>query len=159
MLAERLAPQEVLYVEPGQLLVCAEPKRLRTILGSCVSVCFYDPELRIGGMNHFMLPRAPGGSGGGFRYGDAAMHGLLERMQRLGCQPRQLCAHVYGGAKVLAAISGMTHLGQGNVDFALDWLDERGITIVSSGVLGTWARRLDLDVASGACSEQLLGTR
>jgi chemotaxis protein CheD len=140
-------------------VVCSEPKRLRTILGSCVSVCLFDPEKRVGGMNHFMLPRAPNGAGAGFRYGDQAMQGLLERMQWLGCEPRQLCAHVYGGAKVLAAISGTTHLGQGNVDFALDWLDERGITIVSSGVLGTWARRLDLDVASGACSEQLLGTR
>jgi chemotaxis receptor (MCP) glutamine deamidase CheD len=159
VLAERLAAQEVLYVEPGQLLVCAEPKRLRTILGSCVSVCLYDPHNRIGGMNHFMLPRAPQGGGAGFRYGDAAMPALLERMERLGCEPRQLCAHVYGGAKVLTAISGMTHLGQGNVDFALDWLDERRITIVSSGVLGTWARRLDLDVASGTCSEQLLGAR
>src|SRR5262249_19533505 len=29
---------------------------LATILGSCVSACIRDPALRIGGMNHFLLP-------------------------------------------------------------------------------------------------------
>jgi chemotaxis protein CheD len=145
------------YVEPGQLLVCAEPRRLRTILGSCVSVCLYDPVSCIGGMNHFMLARSPVDSVVSFRYGDAAMQGLLDRMLRLGSEPRQLCAHVYGGAKVLAAISELLHLGQLNVEFAFNWLEQHHIQVVSSGVLGSRARRLELDVASGRIVEQLLG--
>lgn len=157
MLAERVAQQEVHYVEPGQLLVCAEPRRLRTILGSCVSVCLYDPSLRIGGMNHFMLPRAPLDATTSFRYGDGAMKGLLDRMERLGCEARQLCAHVYGGAKVLSSISETLHLGQLNTEFAFAWLEQRQISVMSSGVLGGRARRLELDVASGRCVEQVLG--
>jgi chemotaxis protein CheD len=157
VLAERVRQQEVHYVEPGQLLVCAEPRRLRTILGSCVSVCLYDPSLRIGGMNHFMLARAPLDTVTSFRYGESAMKGLLDRMERLGCEPRQLCAHVYGGAKVLSGISDMMHLGQLNVDFAFGWLEQQRISVVSSGVLGARARRLELDVESGSCVEQVLG--
>jgi chemotaxis protein CheD len=145
------------YVEPGQLLVCAEPRRLRTILGSCVSVCLYDPGLRVGGMNHFMLARSPTDNATGFRYGDVAMVGLLDRMVRLGSEPRQLCAHVYGGAKVLSSMSELLHLGQINVEFAFTWLELHRIQVVSSGVLGSRARRLELDVASGRCVEQILG--
>ena len=154
-------PLEVFYLLPADLAVVdgEAPRTMMTILGSCVSVCLYDPGVGVGGMNHFMLPHAPLGTGTSFRYGDAAMQGLLERMERLGCEQRRLCAHIYGGAKVLSAISELMHLGQSNVDFALNWLEKQRIAIASSGVLGTWARRLDLNVATGACSEQLLGAR
>ena len=37
MLAERADARSVLYVEPGQLVVSAEPNLVRTILGSCVA--------------------------------------------------------------------------------------------------------------------------
>jgi chemotaxis protein CheD len=149
--------QAVLYVEPGQLVVSAQPVLLRTILGSCVSVCLYDPGLRLGGMNHFMLPRDQSGGPGSFRYGEQAMSGLLDRVKQLGGEQRRLCAHVYGGAKVLVGPFPSNHLGQANVDFALDWLRSRGISVLSTGLLGTQARRLELDLASGTCSQRLLG--
>src|SRR4051812_49955421 len=91
--AEHLDDQrDILYVEPGQLLACTEPRRLRTILGSCVSVCLYDPSLRIGGMNHFMLPRAPQADVLSFRYGDRAMAGLGGRPGRPRSGPAQPAA-------------------------------------------------------------------
>ena len=36
--------------------ISSSPDILRTILGSCVGICLYDPELKIGGMCHIMLP-------------------------------------------------------------------------------------------------------
>ena len=42
-------------VQPGAWVVDSE-KPLSTLLGSCVAVCLFDPQLRIGGLNHFMLP-------------------------------------------------------------------------------------------------------
>src|SRR6478735_5960064 len=120
MLAKALAPNsDLIYVEPGQLSVTTEPHRLRTILGSCVSVCLYDPGRRIGGMNHFMLPRAPERDATSARYGDVAMSRLLERMLRVGADQHVLCAQVCGGARVLAGMSEIMHLGRSNVDFAL----------------------------------------
>ena len=157
MLAEAAGDLEVLYVEPGQLLVSTEPCRLRTVLGSCVSVCLYDPELRHGGMNHFMLPSSASSHETSCRYGSRAMPALVERLERLGSQRRQLCAHVFGGARVLFAASDLVHLGRRNVDFALEWLEQNGITVVSSSVLGSHARRLDFNLETGECSERALG--
>lgn len=159
MLAEAAAAAEVVYVEPGQLSVCTEPCLLRTILGSCVSVCLYDPDLRHGGMNHFMLPSAPSESELSTRYGTNAMQELVERLQRLGSEPRALCASVYGGARVLFGDSEFMHLGRRNVEFALEWLNKRGINVLASGVLGQSARRLEFDIATGNCSERILGAR
>ncbi len=159
MLAELASDTEVLYVEPGQLLVCTEPRRIRTVLGSCVSVCLYDPDLRHGGMNHFMLPESPSAEERSSRYGNRALPSLVERLERLGSQRRQLCASVFGGARVLFAASDLMHLGRRNVEFALGWLEREGITVVASGVLGNAARRLDFDVATGICFERPLGSR
>lgn len=48
---ERLAHN----VSPGEWAV-ENQRPIATLLGSCVAVCLYDPQLRLGGLNHFMLP-------------------------------------------------------------------------------------------------------
>lgn len=159
MLAEALEPAGVLYVEPGQILVSTEPHILRTVLGSCVSVCLYDPKLCQGGMNHFMLPNAPTPDVRSFRYGDRALDALLDRLVRLGSNPHKLLASVYGGAHVLFNMTDLMHLGRRNVDLAFDWLGERRIPIVATGVLGGAARRLEFELATGNCHEFELGQR
>ena len=55
----------VLGVLPGRRAVVADPDlALTTLLGSCVAACLRDPERRVGGMNHFLLP---GGGGSAAR--------------------------------------------------------------------------------------------
>jgi len=157
VLAEPSLKSEILYVEPGQLLVCTEPCLLKTILGSCVSVCLYDTKLRQGGMNHFMLPSSAAPDVTSTRYGDQAMRALVERLERLGSERRQLNASVFGGARVLFDVTEFMHLGRRNVEFALDWLSNAGIQVLEQGVLGQAARRLEFDIASGACTERKLG--
>jgi chemotaxis protein CheD len=157
MLAEASEDGPILYIEPGQLLVSTEPCRLRTILGSCVAVCLYDPEQRHGGMNHFMLPTSASAFETSSRYGNRAMPMLLERLERLGSDRRQLCASVFGGARVLFSDSELMHLGRRNVEFAFEWLEQHRITVVNSSVLGSKARRVDLDIESGSCSERTIG--
>ena len=148
---------QILYVEPGQLLVSTEPHVLRTILGSCVSVCLYDPLLRQGGMNHFMLPTARSLEERSFRYGDRSLWAMVERLERLGSSRHKLCASVFGGARMLTAVTETLHLGRRNAEYALDWLQEQRIRVVASALLGGLARRLDFDLRTGACSARSLG--
>src|SRR4051812_50175375 len=60
--------RKTVYLLPGELHASAEQTQVTTILGSCVSVCLWDQKLRIGGMNHFLLPmwREGGGRSKGF---------------------------------------------------------------------------------------------
>lgn len=44
------------FVEPGGFYFCEDFTRLRTVLGSCVAMTFWHPDLKIGAMSHCMLP-------------------------------------------------------------------------------------------------------
>jgi chemotaxis protein CheD len=144
------------YLTPGQLVATAEPCRLKTVLGSCVSVTLFDPHARAGGLNHFLLPgSAPDENSG--RYGQGALDTLLGRLLRLGCTTRNLQAGVFGGACVLRELSDLMHLGERNVAFAVQWLERERIPVVARDVLGKQARRLEFSVADGSTHVRLLG--
>jgi hypothetical protein len=45
----------------GEVAASKSPVVINTLLGSCVSVCIYDPVLCAGGMNHILLPACRAG--------------------------------------------------------------------------------------------------
>jgi chemotaxis protein CheD len=45
------------HIIQGEYRISNRPDSvLTTLLGSCVAACLWDPALKIGGMNHFLLP-------------------------------------------------------------------------------------------------------
>jgi len=72
------------FLLPSALYVSKEPCLINTVLGSCVAVCFWDPVLRIGGMNHFMMPLWNGQGLASPRFGNIAVPRLLEAMLQYG---------------------------------------------------------------------------
>ena len=69
-------------VAPGAWAVERE-RPLSTLLGSCVAVCMFDPQARIGGINHFMLPnmqRNAHSEVDSLLSGDYAMEALLNAL-------------------------------------------------------------------------------
>ena len=50
-----------LFLRPGEYIVAASPTQVATVLGSCVSVCIWNPTRGYGAVNHFLLPL--GGAG------------------------------------------------------------------------------------------------
>ena len=107
-----------------------EPTVVSTILGSCVAVCLWDTRTRIGGMNHFLLPRCRNASPE-LRYGDVACAELLAAMERLGCRRSALHAKLFGGATVLPFGSGRDTVGAQNISVALEMLDRHGIPVLA----------------------------
>ena len=77
------------------------PCLITTTLGSCVAVCLYDPVSALGGMNHFVLPRAPAGSGRDARFGDVAIGELVTKLEASGCRIADLTAKMFGGANAM----------------------------------------------------------
>lgn len=125
---------------------------IATLLGSCVAVCLWDPALRIGGMNHFMLPRASPGRTrpdiDTLLCGDYAMEALLNAMIARGAQRARLQAKAFGGGAVVAGLTH-SHIGEQNVCFAQEWLAREKIPLVASDFRGRWSRKIVLDPASG----------
>jgi hypothetical protein len=76
-LAEHDVARTKVYLHPGQVFAAAYPTTVTTILGSCVSLCLWDPTLRIGGINHFLLPFWIGDDAASPRFGTVAIESLI----------------------------------------------------------------------------------
>ncbi len=126
-------------VLPGEYFVSNEDLVIMTVLGSCIAACVWDSRLRIGGMNHFMLPEGGGDTSG--RYGSYAMELLINEMVKMGSSREYMQAKVCGGG---AEISGFTtmNVGERNTKFVLDYLATERIPIVSKDVLDIYPRKV-----------------
>lgn len=124
---------------------------LTTILGSCISVCMWDPEKEIGGMNHFLL--AEGLDDNAIKYGAYAMEMLINKLLRAGATRSALQSKVFGGA---AVSSFATDIGQKNAIFARDFLKNEGIPCVGESVGGKRARRVRFTPVTGNAQMQFV---
>lgn len=135
---------------PGEYHATAEETIITTVLGSCVSVCLYDPVNSVGGMNHYMLPGDTGKPGdaenGSARYGTTAMELLLKHVLLLGAERAHLAAKIFGAGRVM---DGVSDVGRKNADFAVRYLTERNIRIVAVDVGDNYPRKICFFPATG----------
>jgi chemotaxis protein CheD len=136
------------YLQPGGVHSSAEPTEVVTLLGSCVSVCLFDPAARVGGVNHFLLPQGPSADGSP-RYGTNAMALLLEEVLALGASASALRAKVFGGASTLRPAFGRS-IAEKNVELALHVLEEARIPVLERDVGGDRGRKLVFHTDVGA---------
>ena len=73
----------------GGYYASRQPAVIKTVLGSCISVCLFENNLKFGGMNHFMLPEMkewenPEDDYNYTRYGLYAMEVLINEIIKLG---------------------------------------------------------------------------
>lgn len=143
----RAQVEKRVYLYPGGLWAEASAGVITTVLGSCVSVCLWDPQTALGGINHFILPR--GGAAVSARYGNHALPMLLERVLGLGARRETLFACVFGGASILAGESSGPRLGSRNVAAALEFLEANDLTVLRRDVGGREGRKLTFRTADG----------
>ena len=156
--AAPMAALPATYVHPGHIAISDDPGVLTTILGSCVSVCLHDPTLRVGGLNHYLLPNPATAPEVASRYGPLAITQLVDGMLGYGAQPKRMTAQIYGGAAVLAAFSDeRNHLGLRNAQLAKEMMADYGIAVVATDVGGNRGRKLMFSPREGTAHVQLIG--
>ena len=91
-----------IFLQPGEYYFGEKDTRIRTLLGSCVSITMWHPKKLIGGMCHFLLPsRSRNGSEElDGRYGDEAILLLLREVQQHKTHPSEYVVKVFGGGKM-----------------------------------------------------------
>ena len=133
-------------VLPGEYFVAKEDLVVMTVLGSCIAACIWDSRLRIGGMNHFMLPEGGGDTSG--RYGSYAMELLINELVKMGSSREYMQAKVFGGGAVVAGMTSM-NVGERNTKFVLDYLATERIPVVSKDVMDIYPRKVVFFPVSG----------
>ncbi len=137
------------FLYPSTILVSEKPLWITTILGSCVAVCLYDCVLRIGGMNHYMLPYWNGEGLASPKYGNIAIRKLIDAMLIKGSNNYNLIAKVFGGANISQINSRTYNIHLRNIEVAKSMLKEDKIPIISSSVGGSWGRKIQFNTESG----------
>jgi chemotaxis protein CheD len=136
-------------INPGGWAIETE-RPISTLLGSCVSVCLFDPALKLGGMNHFLLPSRTSGANTDIDIimnGDYSMEVLVNGLLNKGAKKTRLVAKAFGGGTIVSSIR--MAIGERNAAFAHEWLDREGIPLIASDFNGPWSRKIVFVPQSG----------
>lgn len=139
------------FIHSGQLFVAARETNILTVLGSCVAVCLYDSVMQISGMNHCLLPLWNNDGLASPKYGNISIEKLIEGMESVGCERRNIVAKVFGGASPnnFSAASNALLVGEKNVAVAMDILAKHRIKVVAKDVGGIRGRKIAMNSLTG----------
>lgn len=139
----------------SDLNVARSPDILVTYaLGSCVGICLYDPNSRIAGLSHIMLPDSTqivGGAAQTKKFADTAVVELLKNMEAMGAKRIFIKAKIAGGAQMFAAMSNsaIANIGSRNVIAVKAILAELHIPILAEDTGKDYGRTLYFQAEDG----------
>lgn len=143
------------FLQPGEYFVGEAKHRIRTVLGSCVSVTLWSAARQVGAMSHFLLASRGGALPVGLaldgRYGDEALQLMLAELARKQVAASQCQAKIFGGGDMFPnqKTSGGLAIGRRNGEAARSLLQRHGIEVISESLFGEGHRQIAFDIASG----------
>ncbi len=124
-------------------------------LGSCLGITVYDPELRIGGMMHCMLPLSKVDPEKAalkpWMFVDTGLVLLLRQLFGMGVKKSRAIVKVAGGASVLDN-QGLFRIGERNYTVFRKILWKNGLMIAGEDVGGEITRTVRLRIDTGEFS-------
>ncbi|HEY1405904.1 MAG TPA: chemotaxis protein CheD [Spirochaetota bacterium] len=141
---------QLVNVGVAQVKMGSSPQVLRTILGSCVGICIFDRQKKIGGLAHVLLPEATS-EGSPEKYADTAIPMLVDLLFKQGCKREFMSAKIAGGAAMFKFSQGNTlgQIGDRNVEATRKALQAKGIPILAEDIGGNSGRVIDFFLDDG----------
>ncbi|SFH74648.1 chemotaxis protein CheD [Planctomicrobium piriforme] len=143
-------------VKIGELGLAGGAGVLRTLLGSCIGLCVYDRQRRIGGLAHIVLPDSHGRQDSLGKYADTAVPELIRQITLAGGRAGSLNAKIAGGADMFAAAKTMT-VGSQNRTAVLACLKLRDIPVLKDHCGGEQGRRMYFFPETGRVRIEIVG--
>ncbi len=147
------SPHEERVLRPGEYAVGDARCRMRTVLGSCVSITLWHPRRRVGAMSHFLLAERASPSGGSLdaRYGEDALALMLQGLAKVRVPAGECQAKIFGGGSMFPeqTAPGALQVGRRNGELARSLLAKHGIAVHSESLFGDGHRQIVFNVATG----------
>lgn len=137
---------EIIKVGMADLKACKSPDGLITLgLGSCVGIALRDPQTKIGGLAHIMLPDSTAIRSGNqniAKFADTGIVELVAQMERMGAVRSRMVAKLAGGATMFQFQnkSDMMQIGERNVAASMEKLKELNIPVLASDTGANYGR-------------------
>lgn len=142
-----------IFLQPGEHFVGDASFRIRTLLGSCVSITLWHPVRRIGAMSHFLLPSRNTPAGGGLdgRYGEEVMCIMIRELADNQVKPNECIGKIFGGGNMFPGQTrtDARNVGIKNGEAARAMLTAHKIPIVSESLFGIGHRQIIFDISNG----------
>ena len=142
-----------IFLQPGEYFVGDEMFRIKTLLGSCVSIILWQPQKRIGAMSHFLLSTRNNKQSMSIdgRYGEEAMWIMLKELVRLNVDPGTCIAKIVGGGNMFSNLrnSSLNNVGKKNGQAARELLEIYGIPIHGEHLFGNGHRQVIFQISTG----------
>ena len=140
-------------LQPGEYCVGHAGHRIRTLLGSCVSITLWQRERQVGAMSHILLSRRPGPRAVVLdaRYAEEALSLMLRDLARWHVTPEECEAKLFGGGDMFPGhMRGEAmQVGRSNGEAARRLVRAHGIPVVSESLFGEGHRNVVFDIATG----------
>lgn len=127
---------ETIKVGMADLKICKSPDAITTLgLGSCVGIAIRDPQTKIGGLAHVMLPDSKQIKDNSNipKFADTGIEELVKQVVAAGAVRSRLQAKIAGGAQMFAFQnkSDLVRVGERNVQATIEKLNQLGIPILA----------------------------
>jgi len=121
-------------------------------LGSCIGLVIYDPQVKVGGILHYMLPDSSidksKAKGNPFMFADTAIPRLFKQTYTLGAKKQRMKIYIAGGAEILDQ-NGFFNIGKRNYVALKKMFFKNNVLIGKQNVGGNVNRTVRLEVATG----------
>lgn len=122
-------------------------------LGSCIGVSLYDPQAKVGGLLHIMLPDSTQSraSENPAKFADTGVPLLLKDVLALGASRSRLVAKMAGGAQMFAfaKATDIMRVGARNAEAVKEHLKSLGIKLVAEDTGENYGRTVQINLENG----------
>jgi len=146
----------------ADLNIVLDPGAIMTIgLGSCIGIALYDGANKVAGLAHIMLPDSTQfkNNTNPMKFADLAIPMLIEKMEKQGCNKRNLTAKIAGGASMFnfSDKSIISDIGKRNSEAVKKTLKDEAIRIIAEETGGNKGRTMILQAADGRVILKVVG--
>ena len=121
-------------------------------LGSCIGVLLWDPQAKVAGLLHYMLPdskidpdrakKKP------YMFGDSGIPLLFRAAYELGAKKERMDVYVVGGSQIMDS-AGVFNIGVRNYDIVKRLFAKNGVKPTKEDIGGSVNRTISIELATG----------
>lgn len=131
-------------------------------LGSCIGVTIWDPEVRTGGLLHYLLPDSnldkEKAKNNPFIFSDSGVPLFFREAYKFGARKKRMIVKVAGGAQVLDN-NDFFDIGKRNVLALRKIFWRNSVIVAGSDVGGTISRTIFLNIKTGVTLVKMPGRK
>ena len=133
---------------------CAPATIISYGLGSCIGISLYDPQAKVGGLLHIMLPDSTQArtTDNPAKFADTGLPLMLNDVIKLGANRHRLVAKIAGGSQMFAFANAtdIMRVGARNAEAAKKILKELNIKLLAEDTGGNYGRTVQINLENGA---------